>query len=506
MSTRWRDWVAAAVAVLALTLGILTLAIGRFDPIIHVEPSNDGRIVVTDVQADSFAWEAGLRPGMIVQALNSVTLIQLPQYIYPAVEPTPDPLTGDIPTMAPIGSEPALPTNVPMSDIAIDALLAAPVSDISAIQPWDLDHGSPDSWMVVGFYDGSVDALRQTTAALFLGAGIMLVLGWWLASGRAGEALRPMAVPLAVATSVPFLVRPLTAVGSVPLMATAGILTVLAMVPLATDLIERVTDPGEQRLVTIVSAACAVAGAMLAIAVARPGPWPDSWFAQWALIGAIPLVPGFAAAGPILPRDRRIAAASSGRLLESTGFAVVGATPFFALASTTPPYVFPLGLWFAGIMVAGRITVRPLARLASRATLQRDLVVAATEAERARVAADIHDDALQELTLLVHRLDAAGDTEGADIARTVSDRLRAICGDLRLPILDDLGVGPALDWLVLRIERLAARQPADRGPVQHLGRCRVALDRRRGSRDRSRCRGNHGGDGALWPAQHAAAR
>ena len=100
------------------------------------------------------------------------------------------------------------------------------------------------------------------------------------------------------------------------------------------------------------------------------------------------------------------------------------------------------------------------------------LVVAATEAERARVAADIHDDALQELTLLVQRLDTAGDTEGADIARAVSDRLRAICGDLRLPILDDLGVGPALDWLVIRIERLAggevrlersdgARPPAD---------------------------------------------
>jgi signal transduction histidine kinase len=37
----------------------------------------------------------------------------------------------------------------------------------------------------------------------------------------------------------------------------------------------------------------------------------------------------------------------------------------------------------------------------------------------------------------------------------VAERLRAICGDLRLPILDDLGVGPALDWLVLRIEKLA---------------------------------------------------
>jgi signal transduction histidine kinase len=247
----------------------------------------------------------------------------------------------------------------------------------------------------------------------------------------------------------------MTAMGSVPLVAAAGILTVLAMVPLAADLIDRIADPGEQRVVILVSAACAITAALLSIAVARPGPWPDTGPAQWALVGAVPMIPGFAAAGPLLPRDRRIAAASSGRLLESSGFAVAGATPFFALASVAPPYVFPLGLWFAGILIAGRFTVRPLARLASRATLQRDLVVAATEAERARVAADIHDDALQDLTLLVHRLDAAGDAEGADMARTVSDRLRAICGDLRLPILDDLGVGPALDWLVLRIERLA---------------------------------------------------
>jgi signal transduction histidine kinase len=145
--------------------------------------------------------------------------------------------------------------------------------------------------------------------------------------------------------------------------------------------------------------------------------------------------------------------AASGRLLESTEYAVVGATPAVALAS--PTSLWPLVLWFVVILMAGRFTIRPLARLATRAVLQRDLIVAATEAERARVAADIHDDALQELTLLVHRLDAAGDAEGAEIARTVSDRLRAICGDLRLPILDDLGVGPALDWLVVRIERLA---------------------------------------------------
>ena len=37
----------------------------------------------------------------------------------------------------------------------------------------------------------------------------------------------------------------------------------------------------------------------------------------------------------------------------------------------------------------------------------------------------------------------------------MADRLRAILGDLRLPILDDLGTGSALEWLVERVERLA---------------------------------------------------
>jgi signal transduction histidine kinase len=166
-------------------------------------------------------------------------------------------------------------------------------------------------------------------------------------------------------------------------------------------------------------------------------------------------VPGIAAALPLNLDGLRAAGKSSRNLLQSTELAIAGATPLFALATIEQPYVWPIGGWFLAIAIAGRFTVRPLARLATRAQLQRDLVVAATEAERARVAADIHDDALQELTLLVRRLETSGDTEGADMGRTIADRLRAICGDLRLPILDDLGVGPALDWLVLRIERLA---------------------------------------------------
>ena len=115
----------------------------------------------------------------------------------------------------------------------------------------------------------------------------------------------------------------------------------------------------------------------------------------------------------------------------------------------------PLVIWIVGVLAVQYFAVRPLARSASVATTQRDQVVAAMEAERSRIAADIHDDALQELTMLGWRLDASGDKQGAASAREVADRLRAILGDLRLPILDDLGTGPALEWLVERVGRLA---------------------------------------------------
>jgi signal transduction histidine kinase len=227
------------------------------------------------------------------------------------------------------------------------------------------------------------------------------------------------------------------------------------MIPLAFALAERVDDPLDRRFALITIAICTVAAAALAVAyVADPLQRGVLGNLRSIVTAAIPFVPGLIAAGPL---DLKSVGArrGAGGLLRSTELALAGATPTFALFADHTSFIWPLVIWIVAIVLAGRFTVRPLARLATRATLQRDLVVAATEAERARLAADIHDDALQELTLLVRRLESAGDTEGAEMGRTVADRLRAICGDLRLPILDDLGVGPALDWLVLRIERLA---------------------------------------------------
>ena len=379
---------------------------------------------------------------------------------------------------------------------------------------------------MIGVVDQSQFAVRETAPAVIIGAILMLAIGWWLASGRAGAGLRPLAVPLAVATGVAFAARPLDASDTSVGIMLGGFLVALAMVPLAIGLMERIEDEADRRLVGVVTAA--MTGGALVLAVAAGFTEYDRLsFARWLIVGAIPIVPGIAAARPVRSVGLDGATASTGRLLESAEYAVAGVTPLVALntGNSLENLLFPLSVFWLLVFVAGRFTVRPLARLVSRTAFQRDLVVAATEAERARVAADIHDDALQELTILVHRLDAAGDTEGAEIARTVSDRLRAICGDLRLPILDDLGVGPALDWLVLRIERLAggevrlertrrhapagrrrarvlpgrpggavergqARPAADRRALQRLDRRRVAVHRRCRARDRAAGRPN----------------
>ena len=457
MDARLRDRVAIGLAVAAVILGTGAVALGRFDPGVRLFVGGDGRVVVTDVPRLSVAYASGLRQGMVVTALHGVTLIRLPQLVYPTVEPTPNPDTGESPPLKPTGVDPLIPTGVTISPATLQALVDQPATDLEAIQPWDLEQGSAAAgWPVFQISDYSAYAVRDSGSSVVIGAFLMLAVAWWLASGRAGTGLRPLAIPLAVATGSAFVTRPLDATVTSLGIVLSGTLVTLAMVPLAIGLIERIEDEADRRLGGVVTVALTVGALVLAVIAGFTDLDQDS-FARWLIVGAIPIVPGIAAAGPVRSGGLHGAAASTGRLLESAEYAVAGVTPLVALNTGTWPsnFLFPLSVFWLLVFVAGRFMVRPLARLVSRTALQRDLVVAATEAERARVAADIHDDALQDLTILVHRLDAAGDTEGAGIARTVSDRLRAICGDLRLPILDDLGVGPALDWLVLRIERLA---------------------------------------------------
>jgi signal transduction histidine kinase len=332
----------------------------------------------------------------------------------------------------------------------------ARIDDVTLIQPWDLQTGSAETgYATTGAFYPEWYQLQTTGELIVAGLAILVVGAWWLMSGRAGRSLQSLAFPIATATASPLLLLPLFGSGRPSDMVLGGLLTVAAMLPLAIGLIDRIETEIDRRFAVLgTELFTIVAVAMALVFVYDLGFRLSFGGLRWFSAACIPLVPGLLAAGPLIGRARA-AGGGAGRLLQSAELGVAGATPAFTLMVDRTSTLLLFAGWLVAVTFASRFTVRPLARLATRATLQRDLVVAAAEAERARLAADIHDDALQELTLLVRRLEASGDTEGAEIGRTVADRLRAICGDLRLPILDDLGVGPALDWLVLRIERLA---------------------------------------------------
>jgi signal transduction histidine kinase len=79
------------------------------------------------------------------------------------------------------------------------------------------------------------------------------------------------------------------------------------------------------------------------------------------------------------------------------------------------------------------------AELGHRSTLR------ALEAERSRVARDLHDVPLQELSAVIHRLDELPEAapEAARL-RQIAGHLRDVTVSLRPPVLDDLGLGAAV--------------------------------------------------------------
>ena len=438
---------AIVIAAVALFAGVVALVGWRVD--LGFTLAVDGSTIrIVSIADRSPARQEGFEPGMQVLSLNGVELVRLPQPVYPSADP--DGVQGD-----PIGWEPAAPTVVQLDPGLLQQLASTPVHDIQAVRAADLQYSMTyyQTTYIRADYNYS---LEQTVLPYLAGAFLLLAGSWWLLSGRGGRVGQAMAFPLTVAVAVPLLSLPLLATWSTPAIALAGSLVPLAMASLGLALLELVPEgPSRAPIRVGLYAAIAAAVTLGILRVWVPVERTSADVVWGVLTAAIPLAPGLAAALPALSAETR--GGAGGQVGQSTEVAVAAATPVFALITgpAVMPPLFPLSIWLLGVLAAGRFSFRPLARVAVRAQLQRDLIVAATEAERARVAADIHDDALQELTLLVQRLDEAGDTDGAEIARTVSDRLRAICGDLRLPILDDLGVGPALDWLASRIERLA---------------------------------------------------
>jgi signal transduction histidine kinase len=122
--------------------------------------------------------------------------------------------------------------------------------------------------------------------------------------------------------------------------------------------------------------------------------------------------------------------------------------------------------WFAGVPVAviGAVAAaagvaygllrRPLNALAEHLILdgiREQAEIAATEDERARLAGEIHDGPLQLLAAAEASIRDGGPVEDSlELLEEAALDLRAVSAALRPPVLDDLGLGPALSWLVER--------------------------------------------------------
>lgn len=286
-----------------------------------------------------------------------------------------------------------------------------------------------------------------------VGVGLLLGIAIWVRRGQAGEALRPLALPLAVASVSSLILRPAWQFLGWPLVVLGLVLSTAALLVLADSFVERIARPIPRR----VSAAFAVAAAIgcAAVAVGEVGP-ASSWVAGAEAPTMMGLPAGLAAWVTLVPAATLVLS-SKARQRAALPLLLAAVTPIL-IATTHGITYFGMGLT---IPLFWLLLVAFLLQTNARAEtmrVQRDTVVAATERERGRLAADLHDDALQEMTVLVRRLDDAGDETSAELARSVAERLREVCGDLRLPVLDELGAGAALEWLVDRVGETSGGQ------------------------------------------------
>ncbi len=152
-------------------------------------------------------------------------------------------------------------------------------------------------------------------------------------------------------------------------------------------------------------------------------------------LGAVPHIPFLSRPGVPPHRDPAYVVAT---VLVGVGFYAV-------LAFTSRAFAGLYGRQAEAV----RARERALARLSAE-------LLAAREAERRRIARHLHDELGQELAAARWAI-AAGDQEGAEriLARAV-EAMRTLARELRPPLLDELGLGPALRALGERVSGATA--------------------------------------------------
>ena len=161
------------------------------------------------------------------------------------------------------------------------------------------------------------------------------------------------------------------------------------------------------------------------------------------------------AAGVLMAsRERRVARfaglATRPRVADAVfGVALVAAA---IVAANALPLPVQFVMAAAGIAVLAYLGVRSrVAAMIDRvllADVRERAAVRGADEERARVSRDLHDDPLQALAGVIHRLERQPDTAAErEALRLVAAQLRDIATELHPPVLDDLGLVSAIEGL-----------------------------------------------------------
>jgi two-component system NarL family sensor kinase len=317
-------------------------------------------------------------------------------------------------------------------------------------------------WLLLPIAFGATALAANALPSMWL-AALGVACGAWYVTGP--TAADRLVIPALLAAIAPLAMVPLAGSSREPWVLLGLTLASLAVLPLADVLIARITT--DRRVVLVLRAAAVLAVAVaLAVTVAPVTVWSSTELVTQSrssllivrFVAIVALLAALAVLAILASLRPRTGMTAPGRIVTMLTIAAAAVLPMITNVALLPVADWPLFASLATVAVAttvllARVAIQPLAIAATRADAHRDEVIAASEAERSRLAQALHDGPLGDITLLVQRLDAAGDADNAAIARAIATDLRTIGNDLQLPILDDLGAGPALEWLVARVAR-----------------------------------------------------
>lgn len=128
---------------------------------------------------------------------------------------------------------------------------------------------------------------------------------------------------------------------------------------------------------------------------------------------------------------------------------LAGLAVVLVLIGTVPPVLLATALVAIVLLfpAAREFTARRLGD-ALVADLRQQAAADALEQERGRIARELHDAPLQQLVGIIRRLEVKPEAQAEVRDLTaVAEQLRIVATDLRPPVLDDLGLGAALEFL-----------------------------------------------------------